>query len=54
MIFFEVIFDIKPPPIGGLGYHYDWRENVNKNLISKRTFIYMDQNFSKWASLSRR
>ena len=51
---FDVIFDIKPPPIGGLGYHYDWRENVNKNLISKKTFIYKDQNFSKWASLSRR
>jgi len=52
--FFEVIFDIKPPSNGRLGYHYDWRESVNKNLISKKTFIYKDQNFSKWASLSRR
>ena len=45
---FEVIFDIKPPPIGGLGYHYDWRESVNKNLISKKTFIYKNQ---KWYKL---
>ncbi len=51
---FEVIFDIKPPPLGSLGYHYDWRENVNKNLISKKTFIYKNQNFSRLASLSRR
>jgi len=51
---FEVIFDIKPPPFGSLGYHYDWRENVNKNLISEKTFIYKNQNFSRWASLSRR
>tara|TARA_B100001057_G_scaffold377670_1_gene382963 strand:+ start:5411 stop:5974 length:564 start_codon:yes stop_codon:yes gene_type:complete len=51
---FEVIIDINPPSIGSLGYHYDWRENVNKNLISKKTFVYKDQNFSKWASLSRR
>ena len=51
---YEVIFNLKSPSIGSLGYHYDWRENVNKNLISKKTFVYKDQNFSKWASLSRR
>ena len=51
---YEVIFYLKPPSIGSLGYHYDWRENVNKNLISKKTFVYTDQNFSKWVSLSRR
>ena len=36
---FEVIFHIKPPSIGSLGYHYDWRENVNKNLISKKPYF---------------
>ena len=51
---YEVIFYLKPPSIGSLGYHYDWRENVNKNLISKKTFVYTDQNFSKWVSLTRR
>ena len=52
--FYEVIFSLKPPSIGSLGYHYDWRENVNNSLISKKKFVYKDQNFSKWASLSRR
>ena len=51
---YEVIFYLKPPSIGSLGYHYDWRENVNKNLISQKTFVYTDQNFSKWVSLTRR
>jgi len=51
---YEVIFYLKPPSIGSLGYHYDWRENVNKTLISKKTFVYTDQNFSRWVSLSRR
>ena len=52
--FYEVVFSLKPPSIGSLGYHYDWRENVNNSLISNKTFVYKDQNFSKWASLLRR
>ena len=51
---YEVSFTISPPSNGSLGFHYDWREKVNLNLISEKSFIYKDQNFKKWAFQNRR
>ena len=42
------------PEKGDVGFHYDWREKVNKNLISKKIFTYKNQNFEGQASLTRR
>tara|TARA_B110000444_G_C18467996_1_gene423350 strand:+ start:52 stop:630 length:579 start_codon:yes stop_codon:yes gene_type:complete len=50
---YDVRFTISPPKKGDIGFHYDWREGVNKNLISKKIFIYKDQNFLNIARLTR-
>ena len=51
---YTVVFRISPPKKGDVGFHYDWRKEVNNNLITEESFIYKDQNFEKWANLSRR
>ena len=51
---YTVTFIISPPKKGGIGFHFDWRKEVNDNLISKEIFLYKDQNFSKIASQKRR
>ena len=51
---YSVSFIISPPEKGDVGFHYDWREKVNKNLISKKIFTYKNQNFETQASLTRR
>ena len=51
---YSVSFIISPPEKGDVGFHYDWREKVNKNLISKKIFTYKNQNFEGQASLTRR
>jgi hypothetical protein len=49
-----VTFIISPPKKGSIGFHFDWRKEVNDNLISKEIFLYKDLNFSKIASQKRR
>lgn len=51
---YNISFIISPPKKGDIGFHYDWREKVNKNLISKKIFTYKDQNFFIIASSKRR
>lgn len=51
---YTIVFTISPPARGDVGFHYDWMQKVNNNLISKEIFIYKDQNFKRIVNLKRR
>jgi len=51
---YTIVFTISPPARGDVGFHYDWMQKVNNNLISKEIFIYKNQNFKRIVNLKRR
>ena len=47
-------FIIEPPIDGSLGIHYDWRQQVGKELSPSGSFTFDNLNFSKIAKATRR